>query len=229
MSRHRAQHTQHTHSLSPPSKTTSTQSNKNNTTKQNNKQNQADRSIESLYAELAASGVAARCPPAHVADYIGARGLVAAALERAGVAPEASMAQVRAGGREGRGVRSHKYLPLRSPLGVCESGLAFFFCPFHIGVWVRAKQKTNNLKKVRTAVAEVAVLPLGSQQLHERLPHARALLLHGPRGSGKALLARAAAATAGACLFDLSPAVVARCYPGKAAAALCHIVFKARR
>lgn len=53
--------------------------------------------MESLYAELASNGLLGPTPPAHLADYLGAPGLMGATLERAGIVPDASMAQVGAG------------------------------------------------------------------------------------------------------------------------------------
>ncbi len=52
----------------------------------------------------------------------------------------------------------------------------------------------------------------------------RTVLLYGPPGSGKRLLAAAVAHQAGATLFDLSPAAIAGKYAGKAAATMVHMV-----
>jgi ATP-dependent 26S proteasome regulatory subunit len=43
--------------------------------------------------------------------------------------------------------------------------------------------------QVRQAVAEFAILPLGSQVVHERLPHIKSLLLYGAPKTGKTMLA----------------------------------------
>lgn len=43
--------------------------------------------------------------------------------------------------------------------------------------------------QVRQAVAEFAILPLGSQSVHERLPHIKSLLLYGAPKTGKTMLA----------------------------------------
>lgn len=81
-----------------------------------------------------------------IADYLGSSNFVGATLERAGIVPDASMAQV------------------------------------------------------RQAVTEYAVLPLGSQRVHEKLePHIKALLLYGHHNTGKKLLAHAIANATGAC------------------------------
>jgi ATP-dependent 26S proteasome regulatory subunit len=50
------------------------------------------------------------------------------------------------------------------------------------------------------------------------------VLLYGPPGSGKTLLAQAVAHQAGAALLDLSPAATACKYPGREAALMVHMV-----
>lgn len=55
----------------------------------------SDRSMESLYAELVSAGVLVKAPAVHVQDYLGAYGYMGSTLERAGIVPDASMAQVR--------------------------------------------------------------------------------------------------------------------------------------
>ena len=60
-----------------------------------------------------------------------------------------------------------------------------------------------------------------------RLQAPRTVLLYGPHGSGKTMLALAAAQQAGATLFDLSPAATAGKYAGKAAATMVHMVSRA--
>lgn len=62
------------------------------------------------------------------------------------------------------------------------------------------------LLQVRQVLTEYAVLPLGSQRVHERLePCTKALLLYGPHDTGKKLLANAIANCTGV-LQTLSPA-----------------------
>lgn len=57
-----------------------------------------------------------------------------------------------------------------------------------------------------------------------RLQGPRTVLLYGPPGSGKTLLAHAAAHQSGATVFDLSPAATDGKYRGKAAALMVHMV-----
>lgn len=56
---------------------------------------QADRSIESLFAELVSSGILQACPPRTLDAYVGCSNFLAATLERAGVTPDPSPANVR--------------------------------------------------------------------------------------------------------------------------------------
>ncbi|GBF95030.1 hypothetical protein Rsub_07531 [Raphidocelis subcapitata] len=67
-----------------------------------------DRSMESLYAELVSNGILVKPQTAHVADYLGGPGLMGATLERAGIVPDASMAQIR------QAVAEYAALPLGS-------------------------------------------------------------------------------------------------------------------
>lgn len=54
---------------------------------------QADRSMESLFAELASNGVLTRLPRVELADYLGGYSYMGATLEKAGIVPEPSLAQ----------------------------------------------------------------------------------------------------------------------------------------
>ena len=69
-------------------------------------------------------------------------------------------------------------------------------------------------------LALLALPPVSSRRL--QAPHT--VLLYGPPGSGKSLLAQAVAHQAGATLFDLSPAAIDGKYPGKASALLVNMV-----
>jgi hypothetical protein len=46
------------------------------------------------------------------------------------------------------------------------------------------------LLQIRQAVTEFAILPLGSQLAHERLPHIKSLLLYGAPSTGKTMVAQ---------------------------------------
>lgn len=135
----------------------------------------ADRSIESLFAELVSNGILQPCPHVHVRDYMGSSSYMQATLEKAGVIPDPSMAQI------------------------------------------------------RTAVTECAILPLGSQYIHERVPYVKSLLLYGAERTGKTLLSHAIANLAGANFFDLSPRNTDGKYPGKNVNMMIHMVFKVAR
>ncbi|XP_051525636.1 dynein regulatory complex protein 11-like isoform X2 [Myxocyprinus asiaticus] len=87
-----------------------------------------------------------------------------------------------------------------------------------------------SLSDVRQVVALYAVLPLGSQAVHEKAPPVKAILLVGPSGVGKKMLVHAICQETGANLFDLSPLNVAGKYPGKSGLQMMlHMVFKVAR
>ncbi|XP_057212468.1 dynein regulatory complex protein 11 [Triplophysa rosa] len=87
-----------------------------------------------------------------------------------------------------------------------------------------------SLSDVRQVVALYAVLPLGSQAVHEKAPPVKAMLLVGPSGVGKKMLVHAICQETGANLFDLSPLNVAGKYPGKSGLQMMlHMVFKVAR
>ncbi|XP_029684645.1 dynein regulatory complex protein 11 isoform X2 [Takifugu rubripes] len=84
-----------------------------------------------------------------------------------------------------------------------------------------------SLSDVRQVVSLYAVLPLGSQAIHEKAPLIKAILLAGPSGVGKKMLVHAICQETGAALFDLSPLITAGKYPGKAGLTMMlHMVFK---
>ncbi|KAL1023124.1 hypothetical protein UPYG_G00036680 [Umbra pygmaea] len=87
-----------------------------------------------------------------------------------------------------------------------------------------------SLSDVRQVVALYAVLPLGSQVVHEKAPLVKAILLAGPSGVGKKMLVHAICQETGANLFDLSPLNLTGKYPGKSGLAMMlHTVFKVAR
>ncbi|XP_032876303.1 dynein regulatory complex protein 11-like [Amblyraja radiata] len=84
-----------------------------------------------------------------------------------------------------------------------------------------------SLYDIRQIIAMYAVLPLGSQALHQRSPAVRSMLLAGPLGVGKKTLLHSICTETSATLFDLSAANIAGKYPGKAGLQLMlHMVLK---
>mmetsp|Transcript_11624 Transcript_11624/g.18521 ORF Transcript_11624/g.18521 Transcript_11624/m.18521 type:complete len:849 (-) Transcript_11624:78-2624(-) len=81
---------------------------------------------------------------------------------------------------------------------------------------------------IRSMIIEHCVLPLAQTDIRQKAPEhltARSLLLYGPKGSGKSMLARAIAAECGATFFDISPAVIeGKSTQGKTGSAL--LVYK---
>ncbi|XP_070765243.1 dynein regulatory complex protein 11 [Enoplosus armatus] len=87
-----------------------------------------------------------------------------------------------------------------------------------------------SLSDVRQVLSLYAILPLGSQVVHEKAPLIKAILMAGPAGVGKKMLVHAICQEAGANLFDLSPLNTAGKYPGKSGLAMMlHMVFKVAR
>ncbi|XP_060889565.1 dynein regulatory complex protein 11 [Labrus mixtus] len=87
-----------------------------------------------------------------------------------------------------------------------------------------------SLSDVRQVLSLYAILPLGSQVVHEKAPLIKAILLAGPAGVGKKMLIHAICQETGANLFDLSPLNTAGKYPGKnGLAMMLHMVFKVAR
>lgn len=67
----------------------------------------------------------------------------------------------------------------------------------------------------------------GSEAVHQNAPLVKSLLITGPRGSGKKLLANIIANEVGATLFDLSAENIVGKYPGKdGLKMLMHLVSK---
>jgi hypothetical protein len=47
-----------------------------------------------------------------------------------------------------------------------------------------------SMAQLRASVTEYAILPLGSQYIHERVPHVKSMLLYGAEKTGKTLLSQ---------------------------------------
>uniref|UniRef100_A0A3Q2P1Z8 IQ and AAA domain-containing protein 1 n=1 Tax=Fundulus heteroclitus TaxID=8078 RepID=A0A3Q2P1Z8_FUNHE len=87
-----------------------------------------------------------------------------------------------------------------------------------------------SLLDIRQVLSLYAVLPLGSQEVHEKAPLIKSILLVGPAGVGKSMLVHAVCHETGATLFDLSPCNLAGKYPGKnGLTMMLHMVFKVAR
>ncbi|RXM30015.1 IQ and AAA domain-containing protein 1 [Acipenser ruthenus] len=72
-----------------------------------------------------------------------------------------------------------------------------------------------SLSEVKQLMALYGILPLGSQEVHEKPPLMKTLLLAGLAGVGKKMLVHALCTETGANLFNLSSANIAGKYPGK--------------
>ncbi|KAM9475080.1 dynein regulatory complex protein 11-like [Clarias gariepinus] len=91
-------------------------------------------------------------------------------------------------------------------------------------------QPTPSLSDVRQVISLWAVLPLGSQAIHEKAPLVKSILLVGPSGVGKKMLVHAVCQETGANLFDLSASNLVGKYPGKPGLdMMLHMVFKVAR
>ncbi|KAI8774492.1 IQ and AAA domain-containing protein 1 [Biomphalaria glabrata] len=84
-----------------------------------------------------------------------------------------------------------------------------------------------SLADVRRLVTEFAILPLGSEDIHQLAPLNRSLLLAGVRGTGKKMLVNIICHEAGANLFDLTPTNLMGKYDSKAGMKmLMHLIMK---
>lgn len=83
---------------------------------------------------------------------------------------------------------------------------------------------------IRQVIKEYCILPQGSPIIRNYAPCIKALLICGPKGTGKRSLAYAVATETGSVMFDLSPANLAGKYPGKTGLImLLHLVQKVSR
>ncbi|XP_053481922.1 dynein regulatory complex protein 11 isoform X2 [Ictalurus furcatus] len=136
----------------------------------------ADRSVESLYEELAVEGLLKPSTNVRLHDFIGDYSYLGTTLRQTDIEPMPS------------------------------------------------------LSDVRQVISLCAVLPLGSQVIHEKAPLVKSILLVGPSGVGKKMLVHAICQETGANLFDLSPLNLVGKYPGKSGLQMMlHMVFKVAR
>jgi SpoVK/Ycf46/Vps4 family AAA+-type ATPase len=103
---------------------------------------------------------------------------------------------------------------------VAHCKLEDYFGEYHyLGAMLRSHHKfwgehhfpPPSVQMLRSLLIEHCVLPLAQTEIRQKAPEslcARSLLLYGPKGSGKSMLARAIAAETGATFFDLSPVVI---------------------
>ncbi|CAK9091174.1 Dynein regulatory complex protein 11 (IQ and AAA domain-containing protein 1), partial [Durusdinium trenchii] len=73
------------------------------------------------------------------------------------------------------------------------------------GNWVPQDPSTT---QIRQAITEQIILPLGCSFLRATAPYAKSVLLYGPRGSGKTMMAQAVAQHTRALFLNLSPEVL---------------------
>jgi len=79
-------------------------------------------------------------------------------------------------------------------------------------------------------LTEYAILPLGSTQCKAKTQHIKSLMLYGPKGAGKTLMAEAIANEIGAIFLNLSPSNLAGKFQGKTGPTkLMHMAFTVAR
>ena len=84
--------------------------------------------------------------------------------------------------------------------------------------------------QIRQNVTEYCILPLGSAFVRSKAPFVKSLLLYGPKGCGKTLLAQAVANHTGAVFLNLSPSNLEGKFPEKnGLAKLMHMAFAVAR
>merc|ERR1711865_651626 len=87
-----------------------------------------------------------------------------------------------------------------------------------------------SMAQIRQALTEYAILPLGSTQCKAKTQHIKSLMLYGPKGAGKTLVAEAIANEIGAIFLNLSPSNLAGKFQGKTGPTkLMHMAFTVAR
>jgi len=84
------------------------------------------------------------------------------------------------------------------------------------------------MAQIRQNLTEYAVLPLGCDKVRADTSHIRSILLYGPKGAGKTMLAQAVANETGALFLNISPRNIDGKFPDKknGHTKLIHMVFK---
>jgi ATP-dependent 26S proteasome regulatory subunit len=73
------------------------------------------------------------------------------------------------------------------------------------GDWI---PQNPSMAQVRQNLTEYAILPNGSSFVKSRVPHIRSILIYGPKGVGKTMLAETIANELGAIFINLSPKIL---------------------
>jgi hypothetical protein len=74
-----------------------------------------------------------------------------------------------------------------------------------MGDWI---PQNPSIAQIRQNITEYAILPNGSTFVKSRVPHIRSILLYGPKGVGKTMLAETIANELGAIFINLSPSIL---------------------
>lgn len=158
-----------------------------------------------ILPELAAQGLAVAGQPAFLSDFLGEGALVdrAKATQVEGAQPPTTVKKARAGGKAAN-----------AALQSAEAVLPY---------------PELSMAQVRQSVAVHCALPLTAHTPEVPSMQHTAVLIYGPPGCGKSLLARAVVHEAGATLFDLSPDAMRGKFPGKDADTMVHLVFRAAK
>eukprot|EP00667_Euglena_gracilis_P002013 EG_transcript_2015 len=181
--------------------------------------------IESLMNELVWTGFLQQCPPVRITDYVGTHNLMGSVMEEA---QRVSTEQIDDVQRKWKQVLDNWNETIEKSFQISQEQFRQMF-----DKWVDQRKQASfvlfepSMAQVRQNVTEYGILPLGSKVVHDLAPHHNAMLLYGPAGSGKTLLAQAIATESGANFFNLSPANLQDKYNNaKAVALLLHMIFK---